>query len=81
MTGRKDGRKPTKELKGVKLARFAIAGEDRKWVWADAKIVGDTVVCTHPDVPNPVAVRYAFSTNPTGRPSHGLLSAMAEQVS
>jgi sialate O-acetylesterase len=29
-------------------------------------IVGDTVVCTHPDVPAPVAVRYAFSANPTG---------------
>jgi len=66
MVGRKDGRKPVEEVKDGKLARFAVAGKDRKWVWADAKIVGDTVVCTHPDVPNPVAVRYAFSTNPTG---------------
>jgi len=66
MTGRKDGRKPAEQVAGVKLARFAIAGKDRKWVWADAKIVGGAVVCTHPDVPNPVAVRYAFTMNPVG---------------
>jgi hypothetical protein len=28
---------------GAKLRRFAIAGEDRQWVWADAVIEGDTV--------------------------------------
>jgi len=66
MTGRKDGRKTAEEVKDAKLARFAIAGKDRKWVWAEAKIVGDTVVCTHPDVPNPAAVRYAFTMNPLG---------------
>ena len=66
MVGRKDGRKPVDELKDGKLARFAIAGTDRKWVWADAVIVGDTVVCTHPELPNPVAVRYAFTMNPVG---------------
>jgi sialate O-acetylesterase len=66
MTGRKDGRKPVEEMKDGKLARFAIAGKDRKWVWAEAPIEGDTVVCTHPDVPNPVAVRYAFAINPAG---------------
>jgi sialate O-acetylesterase len=66
MVGRKSGRTPPEEDKGGKLARFAIAGTDGKWVWADARIVGDTVVCTHPDVPAPVAVRYAFSANPAG---------------
>ncbi|MFM8275362.1 MAG: sialate O-acetylesterase [Gemmata sp.] len=66
MVGIKDGRKPTEEAKGGRLARFAIAGKDRKWVWANAEIAGDTVVCSHPDVPNPVAVRYAFSANPAG---------------
>jgi hypothetical protein len=39
---------------------------DRKWVWADAKIVGSSVVSSHPEVPQPVAVRYAFSMNPEG---------------
>ena len=66
MIAQKDGRKPAEEVKDGKLARFAIASKDKKWVWADAKIVGNTVVCTHADVPNPVAVRYAFSINPAG---------------
>ncbi|CAN5437770.1 sialate O-acetylesterase [soil metagenome] len=66
IVGRKDGVKPTEEDKDGKLRRFAIAGKDKKWFWAEAKIVGETVVCTHPDVMNPVAVRYAFSTNPVG---------------
>jgi len=48
------------------LKHFAIAGEDRKWRWADATIDGDTIVVSHPEVPNPVAVRYAFAMNPEG---------------
>jgi len=54
-----------KDPSGV-LKRFAIAGEDKKWVWADAVIEGKTVVVSSPDVPKPVAVRYAFSRNPVG---------------
>ena len=53
-------------MKDGKVARFAIAGEDKKWVWAEAKIDGDTVVVSSPDVKNPVAVRYAYSMNPEG---------------
>ena len=66
MVGKKNGRAPTTEDAGGKLARFAIAGEDRNWVWADAKIDGATVVVSSPDVPAPVAVRYGFSANPLG---------------
>ena len=66
MVGKKQGRTPTVEDKDGKLTRFAIAGEDRKWYWADAVIDGDTVVVSSPDVLKPVAVRYAFSMNPTG---------------
>lgn len=40
---------------------FAIAGEDKKFVWADAEIQGDTVIVTSDDVPKPVAVRYAWA--------------------
>ncbi|QYY37154.1 sialate O-acetylesterase [Ruficoccus sp. ZRK36] len=44
---------------------FAIAGEDQKFVWADAKITGkDTIEVWSKDVPNPVAVRYAWANNP-----------------
>jgi len=66
MVGRKEGRKPVVAEAGGKLERFAIAGEDKKWVWADALIEGDTVVVSSPQVANPVAVRYAFSSNPAG---------------
>ncbi len=48
------------------LRRFEIAGADRKWHWADAIIVGETVVVSSRDVPQPVAVRYAWAANPVG---------------
>ena len=47
------------ELKG-----FAIAGADRKFVWADAKIEGDTIVVTGSGVKTPAAIRYAWADNP-----------------
>ena len=43
---------------------FAIAGEDKKWFWAQAFIENGKVVVSHPEVKNPVAVRYAWSDNP-----------------
>jgi sialate O-acetylesterase len=49
------------------LMRFQIAGADRAWKWADAKIVSsDTVEVYHPDIQSPVIVRYAWSENPEG---------------
>ena len=51
--------KGDEQLKG-----FAIAGADRKFVWADAKIEGDTVVVSSENVSEPVAVRYAWADNP-----------------
>ena len=50
--------------KGDKLKGFAIAGEDKKFVWADAKVEGDAVVVSSPDVKEPAAVRYAWANNP-----------------
>lgn len=44
---------------------FTIAGEDRVWHPATATISGNNKVeVSSPDVPNPVAVRYAWATNP-----------------
>lgn len=44
---------------------FAIAGEDRKFVWADARILQDgRVEVSSPKVTKPVAVRYAWADNP-----------------
>ena len=50
--------------KGGELKHFAIAGADKKFVWADAVIKGNTVVVSSKDVPEPVAVRYAWADNP-----------------
>ena len=44
---------------------FAICGADKKWVWADAKIDGDTVLVWSDQVAAPVAVRYGWADNPT----------------
>lgn len=46
------------------LRGFAIAGADRKFVWAKALIEGNDVVVWSEKVPNPVAVRYAWADNP-----------------
>ncbi len=46
------------------LAGFMIAGSDRKFVTADARIDGNTVVVSNPSVKSPVAVRYGWSTFP-----------------
>ncbi|MEK0427296.1 MAG: hypothetical protein RJB11_3387, partial [Planctomycetota bacterium] len=66
VAGNKTGRQPVEFSESTPLKRFAIAGQDRKWYWAEAKIEGSNVICTHPNVPQPVAVRYAFSMNPQG---------------
>ena len=42
MVGKKDGRNPTVEDQGGKFNCFAVAGEDKKWHWADAVIDGDS---------------------------------------
>ncbi len=46
------------------LTGFAIAGEDGKFVWANAEIVGDKIVVSSPSVAKPVAVRYAWADCP-----------------
>ena len=50
--------------KGEKLGGFAIAGADGQFVWANARILEDYVVVSSPQVPAPVAVRYAWADNP-----------------
>ncbi|HLM58931.1 MAG TPA: sialate O-acetylesterase [Pyrinomonadaceae bacterium] len=50
---------------GDTLEEFAVAGADRKWHWAEARIVGkDKVEVWSSAVPKPVAARYAFNNNP-----------------
>lgn len=66
MVGKKTDHHPAVEDKTGKLARFAIISAYGNWVWANAVIEGDTVVVSSDKVPNPVAVRYAYSMNPAG---------------
>jgi sialate O-acetylesterase len=52
-------------LDGSPLRGFAIAGADKKFVWADAVVNADgTVTVSSDKVPDPVAVRYAWAENP-----------------
>ena len=46
------------------LKGFGVAGADKKFVWADAKIDGDTIIVGSDEVSEPVAVRYAWADNP-----------------
>ena len=59
------------QIHGEKLEEFSLAGSDRHWHWATATIDGDTVVVSSPDVPEPVAVRYAWQANPKATLANG----------
>ena len=52
------------DIHGQYLQGFTIAGADKKFHRASARIEGDTVVVSSPDVPEPVAVRYAWRDSP-----------------
>ena len=43
---------------------FLIAGADRVWKPADARIEGASVIVSHPDVAEPIAVRYGWANDP-----------------
>jgi sialate O-acetylesterase len=64
------GRSPWKDPKAkttpstTELQGFLIAGNDRKWVDAQAAIDRNTVVVSSERVPNPKAVRYAWAQSP-----------------
>jgi sialate O-acetylesterase len=51
-------------VKGDKLGEFSVAGKNRNWHWADAKVEGDCVVVSSPMVAQPEAARYAWQANP-----------------
>jgi len=58
---RADGLKTTD---GEPPRGFAIAGEDREFVDAEAKLDGEAIVVSHSSVAKPAAVRYAWSAEP-----------------
>jgi sialate O-acetylesterase len=64
MIGEKRHLQPTREIQDGVLKRFAIAGANKRWHWAEARIDAHTVVVSSPEVVMPVAVRYAYSNHP-----------------
>lgn len=69
MVGKKEwnNNEPVVEDPEGNLKGFALEGADGKWHWAVATIDGKDIVVSSPDVPEPVAVRYAFRANPLGK--------------
>lgn len=53
-------------IQDEKLKCIAIAGNDKKFVWAETKIKGTKIVVWSDKVLHPVAVRYAWADNPEG---------------
>jgi sialate O-acetylesterase len=51
-------------VKGDKPGEFSLAGDNREFYWADARIQGDAVIVSTASVPDPKAVRYAWQANP-----------------
>lgn len=51
---------------GGELNQFAIAGADKKFVWAKARIEGDRVIVWNDDISALMYVRYAWADNPDG---------------
>ena len=52
------------EARDGELKGFALAGEDRKFVWGKAEIQAHQVVVSSPEVAKPVAVRYGWADCP-----------------
>ena len=51
-------------IRNAKHSGFAIAGRNGKFEWADAKIIGKTVVLSAPGVKEPTQVRYGWDDDP-----------------
>ncbi|MGD0037522.1 MAG: sialate O-acetylesterase [Bacteroidota bacterium] len=51
---------------GAELTNFAIAGNDKNFIWAKALLKGNKVVVWNNKIQKPKAVRYAWADNPSG---------------
>ena len=52
------------QARGGPLQGFIIASEDRQWKPAVARIAGDQVIVSSPEVKKPLAIRYAWEDDP-----------------
>jgi sialate O-acetylesterase len=53
------------------LKGFAIAGADKKWAFANARIEGDKILLSHESIKAPLFVRYAWADNTVGNLFNG----------
>jgi len=60
-----DGQLTTSNLTSNKVNGFEVAGADKKFVPADARLSGNKIIVSSNIVTKPVAVRYAWNDNPT----------------
>jgi sialate O-acetylesterase len=51
-------------IDGEEPQEFAIAGADKKFVWANAKIEGDKIIVSSDEIKDPKYVRYAWADDP-----------------
>ena len=58
-------------VRGDALKGFAIAGADKKWVFANARIDGDTIILNHDSVKEPMHARYGWANNTVGNLFNG----------
>jgi len=54
------------KLEGKTVTGFFIAGSDKKFYPATARLSGSSIIVSSKDVSNPIAVRYAFSNTAIG---------------
>ena len=66
MMAMKEGVLPPKPVPDAKLDWLSIQDKGGAWHWADGRIEGSELVVSCKDVPDPVAVRYAFTIQPMG---------------
>ena len=59
-------------VKGDRPGEFSVAGKDRQWHWAEARMEGDSVIVSSPAVPDPQAARYAWQANPAATLFNGI---------
>lgn len=59
------------QMKGDVLKGFAIAGDDKKLVWASSQIDGDSVLVWNKLITKPSMVTYAWADNPDGNLYNG----------
>lgn len=51
----------------AQVENVALCGSDGRWFWAkDARIIGNMLIASSPEVPRPVKIRYNWNSNPSG---------------